>query len=119
MRRAHRAETAWRSVAIVASVAGIALLPVFRNMLGDDRIGIYVAFGLPFAIGLAAMAVPMETRTRILGLWLASLMAGFVAMISLWSGFGFVAIGVTVVYLLAAWGLNEASGSSATHDRRV
>ncbi len=111
-------DLAWRAVAAIASVAGIALLPVFRRQMEDDRLGIWIAFALPFALGLVAMTARMETRTRILALWLASLLASFVVMISLWTGFGLVAIAIIVTHLVSAWGLNEASAKPDTYERR-
>jgi hypothetical protein len=114
---AKRAQRAWRIGAVMVSIGGIAAIPFFRNLVDDDRIGLWVACAVPLLIGLAAMIVPMEIRSRILFLWFASLLASFVAMITFMSGFGIVMAVIVLAYLVVAWGLNEAGAEPGDYDR--
>lgn len=98
----------WRWITIIISAAGITGVAVVWNRIGEVGPGNLLLCSLPFLIGAAAALARIEARNRILLLWLAALIAGFVAVLTLFAGPGIIIFGVMLAYLIAAWGLNEA-----------
>lgn len=105
----------WRIVAVVAGFAGLAapaVLSVQEEVAASSVIAVLAVCAIPSGIGIVAAVTRLETRTRILLLWVAALTAGFAGVITIMSGPGIIMLGVMVAYLVSAWGLNESGDGS-------
>lgn len=108
MRVSSTVPAGWRTLTVVVSMAGLAVLVFWLGHLDLLRPGTLLLSTMPLLVGGVAGLGTMTARTRIVLLWLAALMCGLTAVVTIMSGAGIVLLAAMLVYLIAAWGMNEA-----------
>lgn len=108
MRASSTIPAGWRILTVVGSVAGLAVLVLWLGQLDPVRPGYLLLCAMPLLVGGVAGLGTMTARVRIVLLWLAALMCGLTAVVTIMTGAGIVLLAAMLVYLIAAWGINEA-----------
>lgn len=116
MRVSNRPISPWRAIAIAASLGGFLILVLWLQGIDHLQLRYLTLCSIPIIVGLVAGLGNMETRTRILFLWLAAAISGFVAIITIMSGAGLILLGAMLAYLVIAWMMNEASENRTDPD---
>jgi len=110
-----------RWLTLIVSLAGLVLLAILWWRVGSDHAertaGNYLLLSLPFVFALIVSTAPMTNRARIVYLWIVSLFTGMVAALTIFGGVGFFYLIAVVIYLAAAWMLNESGEPTMLHRR--